>query len=89
MLSRMPGTVASIALLAASLDERAALLARLLDSHPARHLLAEYEAVFLDRRPCVDSGSIDEPGAARRLLTAMDNAIAELEAFAGQGSSSP
>jgi hypothetical protein len=87
MLSRMPGTVASIAPLAASLDERAALLARLLDSHPARHLLAEYEAVLLDRRPCVDRRSGDETRAAHRLLTAMDKAIAELKTVASQGRS--
>ena len=89
MLSRMPGTAASIAPLAASLDERAALLARLLDSHPARHLLAQYEAVFLDRRPCMDRRSIDVSGAAQRLLAAMDDAIAELEAYADQASPSP
>jgi hypothetical protein len=82
----MPGTVASIAPLAASLDERAALLARLLDTHPARHLLAEYEAVLLDRRPCVDRRLIDETRAAHHLLSAMDNAIAELEASATQNS---
>ena len=87
MLSCMPGTVASIAPLAASLDERAALLARLLDTHPARHLLAEYEAVLLDRRPCVDRQPIDETRAAHELMTAMDQAIAELETFASRVSS--
>jgi len=89
MLACMPGTVASIAPLAASLDERAALLARLLDSHPARHLLAEYEAVLLDRRPCVDRRPIDETRAAHRLLTAMDKAIGDLEALAVQARSNP
>ena len=89
MLSCMPGAVDSIAPLAASLDERAALLARLLDTHPARHLLAEYEAVLLDRRPCVNRRAIDETGIARRLLTAMDEAIAQLEAIAGKAGPSP
>lgn len=31
------------------IDERAAQLERLLDDHPGRHLLAEYEVAVLDR----------------------------------------
>lgn len=73
----------------AALDERAARLLRLLDTHPARHLLAQYEAVLLDRRPCVDREPIDTGIMAHHLLTAMDDAIAELEFSADRASSRP
>lgn len=65
--------------LAAALDRSAAALARLLDSHPARHLLAEYEAVFLDRRPCIEPIVHDADGSgAQDLLARMEVAIEAL-----------
>ncbi len=87
MLARMPEAVASIAPMIAALDERAAQLLRLLDSHPARHLLAEYEAMLLDRRPCVDREPTDPVETAHRLLEAMAASIAELEGSASRASS--
>jgi hypothetical protein len=48
-----------VACLMDRIDERAALLERLLDDHPGRHLLAEYETTLLDR-----------PGLAEPRLTA-------------------
>ena len=38
-----------VACLLDRIDARAALLERLLDDHPGRHLLAEYETTLLDR----------------------------------------
>ena len=35
-----------------ALAGRVATLARLIEAHPAFDLLAEYEALFLDRHPC-------------------------------------
>lgn len=66
----------------AALDRRAALLAELLESHPALHLLAEYEAVFLDRHPCVDWLADRAAAAADDLLARMDDAIAALAGVA-------
>ena len=63
---------------AAALDRRAALLARLIESHPALHLLAEYEAIFLDRHPCVDRLAGSETTTANDLLARMDASIVAL-----------
>jgi hypothetical protein len=37
------------------IDERPALLERLLDDHPGRHLLAEYETTLLERPDLVEA----------------------------------
>lgn len=63
----------------AALDQRAAALAQLLESHPALHLLAEYEAVFLDRRLSIDRPDCGSKTSASDLLARMDAAIASLE----------
>lgn len=63
----------------AALDQRAAALARLLESHPALHLLAEYEAVFVDRRPSIDRPNDGGEAGASELLARMDAAITALE----------
>jgi hypothetical protein len=65
--------------LVAALDQRAAVLARLLESHPALHLLAEYEAVFLDRRLSIDRRDDGGEASAGELLARMDAAITALE----------
>ena len=55
------------------LDERAATLGRLLDGHPGRHLLAEYEATVLECPAfCPDRGA--------DLLTRIEQAISNLSA---------
>jgi hypothetical protein len=77
----MPPCRDRTASLMTALDQRAARLARLLDSHPARHLLAEYEALLLDRRPCLDRPAVDPETTARRLLEVMDRSIVDLEAI--------
>jgi hypothetical protein len=76
--------------LAATLDRRAAALACLLDSHPARHLLAEYEAVFLDRQPCVErAADHDDALSASDLLARMEAAIDVLLRDAARPPGSP
>jgi hypothetical protein len=79
----MPEATTIVETWAQALDQRAAWLARLLESHPALHLLAEYEAVFLDRRPCADRMPRHTDDAARDLLARMDSAITALEAITG------
>jgi hypothetical protein len=62
------------------LDERAATLEGLLDRHPGRHLLAEYEATVLE---C----SVFSPAQAADLLIRLEHVIASLSAtlFSEQG----
>jgi hypothetical protein len=66
----------------AALAGRVALLARLIEAHPAFDLLAEYEAVFLDRHPCASEVVPCAEQAAAHLLRRVDAAI---EALAGLG----
>lgn len=61
------------------LDQRAATLARLLETHPAVHLLAEYEAVFVDRMPCSGCAVPRHAPSPEDLLDRMDAAIAALQ----------
>ncbi len=61
------------------LDQRAATLARLLETHPAAHLLAEYEAAFIDRMPCSGCAEPRHAPSADDLLARMDAAIAALQ----------
>jgi hypothetical protein len=64
----------------AALAGRAAALARLIEAHPAFDLLAEYEAVFLDRHPCAGEALDCLERAADDLLQRIDATIALLEA---------
>ncbi len=70
----------------AALAGRVALLARLIETHPAFDLLAEYEALFLDRHPCASEAVPCLNEAASDLLGRID---AVIEALAGLGRSGP
>lgn len=63
----------------AALAGRVATLARLIEAHPAFDLLAEYEAVFLDRHPCASETVDCLERAADDLLARIDATIALLE----------
>lgn len=63
----------------AALAGRVATLARLIEVHPAFDLLAEYEAVFLDRHPCAGEAVGCLERAARDLLRRIDATIELLE----------
>ena len=63
----------------APLAERVAALARLIETHPAYHLLAEYEALFLDRHPCAAENVLCLEKAADDLLARVNAVIAALE----------
>jgi hypothetical protein len=56
------------------LDERAASLETLLDRHPGRHLLAEYETTVLECPAFCPAHGVD-------LLTRIEQAIASLSAI--------
>jgi hypothetical protein len=64
----------------AALAGRVALLARLIEAHPAFDLLAEYEAVFLDRHPCASEAVPCLEKAASDLLDRVDAVIEALSA---------
>ena len=71
------------------LDQRAALLEALLDRHPGRHLLAEYEAALLE--PCCflpklhsDAELLDH---ASNLLARMEQVISSLHASCSEAGS--
>ena len=63
----------------AALARRVTCLARLIETHPAFDLLAEYEALFLDRHPCASEVVPCIEQAADHLLTRIDAAIRALE----------
>jgi hypothetical protein len=63
----------------AALAGRVTRLARLIETHPAFDLLAEYEAVFVDRHPCASETVPCLEQAADHLLTRIDDAIRALE----------
>ncbi len=71
------------ATIAASADvllaERVAALARLIETHPAYHLLAEYEALFVDRHACAAEAVSCLEDAADDLLARVNDVIAALE----------
>ena len=60
------------------LAERVAALARLIETHPAYHLLAEYEALFVDRHPCAAETVPCLQAAADDLLARVNAVIAAL-----------
>jgi hypothetical protein len=60
------------------LAERVAALARLLETHPAYHLLAEYEALFVDRHACAAETVPCLQAAADDLLARVNDVIATL-----------
>ena len=64
------------------LDRRAAQLDALLDRHPGRHLLAEYEAEFCDREDVLLERVAEDPGLesyVADLLRRMEGMVAALE----------
>jgi len=63
-----------------ALAGRVATLARLIEAHPAFDLLAEYEALFLDRHPCAGEAVDCLEQAADDLLERIDATIALLQA---------
>ena len=69
----------------AALAGRVALLARLIEAHPAFDLLAEYEALFLDRHPCAAETVSCLATAAADLGKRIEAAIAVLDAGHDQG----
>jgi len=72
-----------------ALAGRVALLARLIEAHPAFDLLAEYEAVFLDRHPCAGETVDCLERAAHDLLERIEATIALLEAANGRTAERP
>ena len=66
----------------AALAGRVTRLARLIETHPAFDLLAEYEAVFLDRHPCASEAVPCLEKAPDHLLSRIDDAIRALETAA-------
>ena len=72
---------------ATALARRVAALARLIEAHPAYHLLAEYEALFVDRHCCAAETVSCLEQAANDLLLRVNDVIAVLEATAAQSSS--
>ena len=75
----MPAAAIITASAHAPLAERVAALARLIETHPAYHLLAEYEALFLDRHPCAAETVLCLEQAAEDLLARVNDLIAALE----------
>jgi hypothetical protein len=75
----MPAAATITASADAPLAERVAALARLIEGHPAYHLLAEYEALFLDRHPCAAETVPCLEQAADDLLARVSDMIAALE----------
>ena len=75
----MPAAATTTASTHAPLAERVAALARLIETHPAYHLLAEYEALFLDRHPCAAETVPCLERAAEDLLARVNGLIAALE----------
>ena len=61
------------------LAERVAALARLIETHPAYHLLAEYEALFVDRHACAAETVPCLEEAAGDLLARVNDVIEALE----------
>lgn len=68
---------------AALLAERVGRLARLIEAHPAYDLLAEYEALFLDRHPCAAESVACLERAATDLLDRIETSIRSLETVTG------
>ena len=64
----------------AALAGRVTLLARLIEAHPAFDLLAEYEALFIDRHACASEAVPCLATAADDLLGRVDATIRALEA---------
>jgi hypothetical protein len=60
------------------LAERATALARLIETHPGYHLLAEYEALFVDRHACAAETVPCRRAAADDLLARMNDVIMSL-----------
>jgi hypothetical protein len=60
------------------LAERVAALGRLIETHPAYHLLAEYEALFVDRHACAAETVRCLQAAADDLLARVNDVIAAL-----------
>ena len=73
----------------ATLAPRVVALARLIDAHPAYHLLAEYEALFVDRHCCAAETVPCLEQAADDLLARVNEVIAVLEATIAPGPSIP
>jgi hypothetical protein len=73
------------------LDERAVLPEALLDGHPGRHLLAEYEAALLE--PCSFSPKLhcdaELLGHASNLLARMEQVISSLHAGSSDSATIP
>lgn len=72
-----------------ALAGRVATLARLIEAHPAFDLLAEYEAVFLDRHPCAGEAIDCLERAAQDLLERIDATIALLEVANARHAAAP
>jgi hypothetical protein len=68
------------------LDERALLLEMLLDGHPGRHLLAEYETTLLE--PCCSPPQLQRNPElldhASNLLARMEHVILSLDASSSE-----
>ncbi len=63
------------------IDRRAALLDRLLDGHPGRDLLAEYEIRVLERPGLAEGYLVEDPSFrhdVEELLARIDKQIADL-----------